>query len=147
MKKCPSRHRGRKRGWTEDSTERGSRNCRRKTKPKQLRLVNSLTKKEGRHLCSDRIAEIRHLEAIQRGEKGGVGILVGRRTARNSRKSIGSLPVAGKVSTVKSTGSKRQDRQNPGSETGEGGSLLKGFYYNMTCFIFYILFVTLFYYC
>ena len=82
--------------------------------------------KEGRHLRSDRIAEIRHLEAIQRGEKGGVGILVGRRTARNSRKSIGSLPVAGKVSTVKSTGSKRQDRQNPGSETGEGGSLLKG---------------------
>ena len=52
--------------------------------------------------------------------------------------------MAGKVSTVKSTGSKRQDRQNPGSETGEGGSLLKGFYYNMTCYIFYILSMTYF---
>ena len=134
----------------EAGKEDGLRTVPMQDQPTQLRLADPLTKKEGRHLRSDRIAEIRHLEAIQRGEKGGVGILVGRRTARNNRKSSGSLPMARKVLTAKSTGSKRQDCQNPGSETGEGGSRLKGnrrFYYIMTCYIFYILFMTLFYYC
>jgi hypothetical protein len=61
---------------------------------RSLDRIRSKKKKEGRQLRSHRV--VKQLETIQRGEKGGVGILVGKELPRNDRKSLRGRPEAGK---------------------------------------------------
>ena len=78
------------------------------------------TEPEGRQLRSHRVVENRQLETIKRGEKGGVGIIVRKRTARKDRPEIFQKQES---SDKHHSRLEIQDRQNPQFKMGEGGSL------------------------